>query len=129
MIISNDEMPYRKKAKKRTSRKSNHKHCFQSCIFTYEMKMFNKDRGYVPTQSEIFGKYCSICGKISFSVSEEYMVEIREKTGPWRIDYTDKAKRELDPATRTLRTFFLEDFLNQRYVDLRRIAQKEYRHD
>lgn len=112
---------YRKKSKRRPSAKSKHKHEFQPCVFEYEDIMFDRAHGFInrPEHGFSMGGYCSICGKIG---ATDHIwtsaIPIRPNSSVVHIIGTKEAKRELDPATRTLPTFFLKDRWFQKYVDL-----------
>lgn len=119
--FDDDVVRYRKKSKRRPPAKSKHKHEFQPCVFEYEDIMFDRARGFInkPEHSFRMGGYCPVCGKIGIT-DHEWMRTVPVKPGgsAVRIVNTEDTERELNPATRTLPTFFLEDRWGQKYVDL-----------
>ena len=59
-----DQMPHKKKVKKKGVKKADHKHDFKPCVFEYPTEKFDKQRGMLPTTEESIGSYCTVCGKI-----------------------------------------------------------------
>lgn len=117
-INTEEYTPYKKKSKKRTPKKANHKHEFVDCIFTYDRLRLDEAHGFQPQPDEWFGKYCYICGRVG---SFEYDKWIDLPRGTFSVDRkycTEEARRELNPQTRTLPTFRVDEVLSQKYVDL-----------
>lgn len=79
-------VPYRKKSKARPPKKANHKHVWADCVFEFEDELLGKIS---------IGTYCPICGKIGNPMSRRW----RQKTC---YEWTDAARKEFDPETRTL---------------------------
>ena len=117
----NEEMPHRKRAKHKTVKKSRHKHDFHPCVFEFEGLHFNKMNGFVTIPDVSIGTYCPICGKIGSLCAQGWRQwkppNSNNRAGSFA--YTDDAKRELDPQTRTLPTFWLRDKYSQKYVEPR----------
>lgn len=115
-----EELPHKKKSRRRPPAKSKHKHDFQPCVFEYEGLRFDKGRGFVPKPEATIGGYCTICGKISHALGAEFRrwVPLWPGSPGGSSEYTEEAKLELDASTRTLPTFHLRDYLGQKYVDL-----------
>lgn len=113
---------HRKRSKKRPPAKAGHKHDFQPCMFQTYRKHFDRVHGYVQTgePSFSFGSYCPICGKTSRSDIDQWLLWVPLHPGSQggRFEYTDRAKAELDPATRTLPTFIINDRFPPKYVSL-----------
>jgi len=70
MLIEEREIaPYRKKAKKKNSKKSDHKHRYEDCAFEIPSKWYiphqTEEELFVLSRTELIkGQYCIICGKI-----------------------------------------------------------------
>lgn len=118
--VFNDEPKYKKKAKHAAVQKAKHKHDFQPCVFEYINKIgrLDKQHGFVPERATKGGWYCPICGKIGAADNFTWFewVPLRGKIG--RYEYTPEAKKQLDPKTRTLPTFWLDDEWHQKFVSL-----------
>lgn len=99
-----DTPRYRKRAKHASPKKSNHKHDFHPCVYEYPSS--------TQATKTTIGTYCPICGKIGRVFDSDQCV--RPLNYP--PTYTEAAKKELDPATRTLPTFPLEDPFRQKYI-------------
>lgn len=119
-IVYDDEvMPYKKKAKHMRPKKSKHKHEYCPCVFEYNGTQLDKAHGFVPKPSTCFGSYCRICGKIGEADHKRWMRWVPIGNGvAGRSEYTDEAKDELNPATRTLPTFYIEDIWSQKFVPI-----------
>ena len=64
MITPDDDiMSYKKKAKKKTNKKSDHKHQYAKCTVEYPKRWWDKNCDLNNTTKDI-GEYCTICGKI-----------------------------------------------------------------
>lgn len=107
-----DVAKYRKKRKKKTPKKADHKHEYAPCVFILPQKIFQSEKS--------IGMYCKICGKIdklwvnSFD-NTEWITDEKE-AGVWHMSqWSPRALREFDPKTRTLPCFSIED-LFQKYV-------------
>ena len=113
-----DQMPHKKKAKKKHIKKADHKHDFQPCVFSYPTEKYDKHRGMYPATEESIGSYCTICGKIG----EQYFpwvfefVPMRPGAHIGRYERTEDAKRELNPETRTFPTFHLNDYFRDKFI-------------
>lgn len=115
-------VPHKKKSSAKPPKKAKHKHDFQHCIFGYYGTKLDQEHGFVPEREQCFGGYCTICGKIGkvdlgkwFKSGESYSPLFQNL---FRTEYTDEAKRELNPETRTLPTFWLDDRWKQKFVEL-----------
>ena len=113
-----DQMPHKKKAKKKHIKKADHKHDFQPCVFSYPTEKFDKHRGMFQTTEESIGSYCTICGKIGeqhFPWVFEF-VPMRPGAHIGRYERTEDAKKELNPETRTFPTFHLNDYFRDKFI-------------
>ena len=62
-----DDVPkYIKKKSKNPSKKSNHKHMFEPCIFSYAFDMPTVN-GYKSIERKSLGKRCAICGHLDYN--------------------------------------------------------------
>lgn len=114
-----EETPkYKKKSRRRTTRKANHKHNFQPCVFEYDGIELDKAHGFVKKPDVMGGWYCPTCGKIGMADNFKWY---EDRLG-WALlhtgHHTEEAKRELSPETRTLPTFYLKEGWSQKYVEL-----------
>ena len=111
-----EEFPrYRKRSTRRPSKKSNHKHIYKYCVFR---EQFRTPLGF--RDEFVIGTYCSICGKIGGRGDLEEDGWIFNDAHPPFIhhEWSDKAKKEFDPDTRTLPFFEITDLLNQKFVEV-----------
>lgn len=119
-----DIMRHKKKSKKKPPPKAKHKHEYVNCVFEFNDKKFNKERGFIEVPGISIGTYCPICGKIESTFdykNKEWVIDKREMLGNFTAfswGWTDNAKREFDKNTRTLPCFWIEDKWFTKYVDL-----------
>lgn len=108
---------YKKKSAKKHFKKSKHKHDYQPCVLEYRVLAFSKEKGFYPGPVEPhMGACCTICGKIGVPDQTWWeWVPLGDGAVAGHSEPSQKAKRQLNPATRTLRTYYLEDWL-QKYV-------------
>ena len=112
-------MPYRKKSQKKAPSKANHKHHFEPCIIEYMGERLERGRGFIPDAKTAIKSYCPVCGKLSSELDYSiwYKKEIVKRC--WYNQPTERLLQELDPNTRTLPTFWVDDYWKQKYVELR----------
>lgn len=116
-MYDDEVTPYKKKAQRKPPKKAKHKHDYHPCIFEYNGIRLDKAHGFVPDQKTGFGSYCTICGKIGEVDYTMWMNLTPIGNGKaYRSEYTYDAKDELNPATRTLPTFYIEDIWAQKFV-------------
>ncbi len=101
--FDDDVTRYHKKSKRKPPAKSKHKHEFKPCVFEYEDIIFDNAHGFI--------------NKPEHSIWTSIAPVKPNSTAVCVVD-TEEARAELDPATRTLPTFFLKDRWFQKYVDL-----------
>ena len=122
MNFVEDEQPrYKKKSQKKPPAKSNHKHNYQPCVFEYNSIEFSKGKGFVQKPDAQIGNYCTVCGKIDYRFDSERWVKwVQMLAYPTcgKSEYTEEAKKELNPETRTLPTFWVDDIWKQKFVKL-----------
>ena len=110
---------YRKKKKKKVPKKIDHVHEPAYCVYLAkdEVPVYGTN-----TKLHIT-KYCTICGKRigKYGDLEKDGWVYNTAQRPWiSMDWTDKAKRELNPETRTLPYFEVASFFSK-YFDLTQI--------
>ena len=121
---SDEQTRYRKKSKRKVAPKAKHKHNFVPCVFEFNGVQLDRAKGFIPKPDVGLGYYCPICGKIGNGDIDQWFqwVPMRPGSKAGRSEYTDLAKTELDPTTRTLPTFWLDDRWGQKYVTLPEVA-------
>lgn len=111
--IPNDIPKYRKKSTARPPAKAKHKHVYEPCLIEYPLDWWNKPherKHYIPYLQ--FSAYCPVCGKIGEVDRERWFTTVKKHNGICiylESVYTEEAKRELNPATRTLPVFKVAD--------------------
>lgn len=113
--------PYKKKSSKRPPAKAKHKHDFQPCVFEFDFTKLDEAHGFVTEPKACVGSYCTVCGKVHKSLPGNGWMEwvpIRPGSQFGHYEYTENTKRELEPGTRTLPTFRLEDYWKQKYIEI-----------
>lgn len=118
-----EEIPrYRKKSRRKSAGKSDHKHVYVNCVFGYYNVHLERAHGFVDDKelSWSIGTYCPVCGKIGRFTDPAWLAVHSCCLGKdrWREMWTKEALREFDPASRTLPFFFLEDRHFQKQVKL-----------
>lgn len=115
--MENEIMPYKKKATKKPPKKSDHKHIFEPCVLEYNGERLDRGRGFVPERKTKMDSYCVVCGKRGVPDYKRWWNEVRG--GCWvRFEESEEQLRELNPETRTLPTFWVDDYYKAKYVDL-----------
>lgn len=118
-----DDIPrHKKKSKRKPPKKANHKHEFSPCVLEFEIPRFDKQHGQVMVKDARIDGYCPICGKIDRPQDWErwWTSEVRYSgfSHAFLVQSSEEAKRELNPATRTLPTFWVDDWISPKYVSL-----------
>ena len=132
-----DEVIPFKHKKKKSVKKSNHKHDYQFCLIEYNKDTLDKNRGYIPKKSFAFTKYCTICGKINdeltpeeinlFYKNNKHNFNISSFLLPYlKKEYTDFAKLQFNSDTRTIPIFYLDNYYNKKYIDLNKLGEENY---
>lgn len=121
MIGFDDEVKYKKKSNKRPPKKADHKHIFEPCVFQSKGIKFDKAHGIVDGPDEYkMGSYCKICGKVGPGDRKWWdMVDNRFCLGK----YTKDAELQLNPETRTLPTFRLNNYF-QKFISIGRMGSE-----
>ena len=121
--LGHDDIPrYKKKAKHSPPKKAKHKHEFMPCVLEFEVPRYDKQHGQVMVKDVRIDGYCPICGKIDRPHNWEHWwthdVRYDGFSRAFLMQSSEAAKRELDPATRTLPTFWVDDWMFPKYVSL-----------
>lgn len=125
-MYKDEVTPYKKKTQSKPPKKARHKHDYQPCIFEYDGIRLDKAHGFVPSPDTGFGSYCTICGKIGASNHDRWSRWVPVNGGPaGHSEYTEEAQIELNPETRTLPTFRIEDIWSQKFVTTGMVPEKE----
>ena len=117
-----DMTRYRKKSQPKTTKKSKHKHIFEPCVLELPIDWYKKEHERSGVIRSRIGYYCPMCGKLGEFQDKERWYQ------PKTIEYshlsiysqkpTEECERELNPLTRTLPTFFVEDYF-QKFVEVK----------
>lgn len=123
-MLDDETVRYKKKAKKKTPKKADHKHEFVTCVYGYNKRVFSKERGFENVPDLSIRTYCPVCGKVGTSFdyeNERYVLDNTVRKPSYicpDFDWTDEAKREFNPKTRTLPYFWIKDKWFTKYVEL-----------
>ena len=122
MNVMDDIPKYRKKSKAKPPKKADHKHLRETCIIEIPRDWFKKTHERSGEMECHFYEYCPICGKVGRYNPDEEKYWTLEKRFNGVFHYGEKVTtaegaRELDPSTRTLRTFRVDDIF-PKFVDL-----------
>lgn len=119
MDYMDEGLPYKKKSQAKPPKKSKHKHIYEPCILEFNDLRFSKEYGMVyDVPSARISGYCPVCGKVGSPGEEERWY----KTRPYGMGFlsvkTEEHERELNPETRTLPTFWVDDPYFPKYVEV-----------
>ena len=123
MEYRDDVMPYKKKAKKPTIKKSKHKHIFQPCVVEYPEDWYKKPHLQSGKRKADIAYYCPVCGKRTSGLEIDRWCEkqpVDDSGIPlhiFKIEPTEECARELNPQTRSLPTFYMKDPFDK-FVDV-----------
>ena len=110
-----DDVPkYKKKSQKKPPKKANHKHQFKTCIIEIPLDWHKKPHERNGEMTPHLYEYCFICGKVGRYEPDYEKFWTREKRFNGVFNYyetvpTEEGTIELNPATRTLPTFRVDD--------------------
>jgi len=102
--------------KKKKPKKANHKHHYEYCVFETikEHGRLDPAHGFMPTTELTIGTYCPVCGKIGdlcvYGEERWYKQDAASHHYSRMNEPTTECLNELDPQTRTLPFFRIEDF-------------------
>lgn len=106
--------------RKKTPKKSNHRHTYKDCVCSIPAIKYIPEKGYVKTDRRlVFWSYCPKCGKLRwFPSTNKWQKRVYDEQFPaFRFEWTEAAKREFNPETRTLPYFEIDDEW-QKYVEI-----------
>lgn len=105
--------PYKKKSQSKPPKKSKHKHLCEPCIISYPMDWWTKEHLRSNKRNDTIGVYCPICGKIGdIKDRSRWYTNDTVFIGNMRFTesvLTEDGKREMNPETRTLPYFEVDD--------------------
>lgn len=109
-----DDIPkYRKASNAKTPKKSKHKHLAEPCVLRYPIDWYQKEHLRTGEMKEEIGYYCPICGKLmGLKEKDRWYTTRRVANIPfaaYEVVSTEEGERELNPETRTLPTFDIQD--------------------
>jgi hypothetical protein len=118
--IPNDIPKYRKKSTASPPAKAKHKHVYEPCLLDEPCEWYLKPHERSGKRYLRFASYCPICGKTNSGDHERWWTTIKKHNGVTsyieRV-HTEEAERELDPTTRTLPVFKVDEW-RQKFVDI-----------
>ena len=119
-----DDLPrYRKKAKKKTPAKADHKHEFVNCVYEIDTERLDPSHGFVTDTRFSIGTYCRVCGKIGTHFDRSWRDS--DPVPSWCRMFCEKwsarAEAEFNEATRTLPLFRIHDLFKQKYVERKEV--------
>ena len=122
MNFTDDIPKYRKKSQAKPPKKTDHKHLREPCIIETPSDWHKKPHERSGEMKPHFYAYCPVCGKVTGYNPDKERWWVREERFNGAIHYletvpTPEGARELDPATRTLPTFRVDDIF-PKFVDL-----------
>ena len=118
-------LPYRKKAKKKTPKKSNHKHEYQPCVLEYTDFIYDLVLDKQVTKRNRIASFCPFCGKIGSRTDfDRWYAWVSTDSPAGRFEYTVEALKELNPATRTLPLFHVDDGFFSTFVNLEELNEQ-----
>ena len=103
--FDNDVPKYKKKAKKNTPKKSDHKHVYEDCVFHFPAESWHPE-------SFTIGSYCPVCGKIGTTINEKW-VNRTDRTWPHYDNprfWNEEGRKQLCEETRTLPLFEVSEW-------------------
>ena len=123
-----EQTPYRKKSTARPPKKSKHKHLVEPCILEYPLMWHMKGQEKSRGNEAVFSGYCPICGKIgTLKDKSRWYSKNAVFIGNYLMNetvLTEEGKKEMDPETRTLPTFYVDDPF-AKFVELKEKKEEE----
>jgi hypothetical protein len=104
---------YKKKSTGTGTKKSKHKHIYEQCILSYPDDWWTKTNLRHRQRTPIVGTYCPVCGKIG-TVKDRSRWYKKEAVFTGNVQWartvlTEEGEREMNPRTRTLPYFEIDD--------------------
>lgn len=124
-----DDTPrYRKKSTAKAPKKSKHKHLVEPCVIEYPLDWHRKAHERNGEKNISIGGYCPVCGKIgSLKDKSRWYGKDTVFIGNYQLTETvatEEGEKELDPKTRTLPTFYIDDPF-AKFVELPDVVENE----
>lgn len=116
----NEVLFHKVKHIKKSPKKSNHRHTYKDCVCSIPAIKYIPEKGFTKTNRRlVFWSYCPKCGKLRwFSSTNKWQKRVYdEHFFAFRFEWTEDAKREFNPETRTLPYFEIDDEWQQ-YVEI-----------
>lgn len=111
--IPNDIPKYKKKSTAKPPAKAKHKHIYEPCLLERPLYWWRKKHEQGSEKDIGFSSYCPVCGKVGSVDVERWFVSIKSFGADFhpyiRDEYTVEAQLELDPRTRTIPVFKVDD--------------------
>lgn len=111
--IPNDIPKYRKKSTATPPTKAKHKHVYEPCLLRRPIDWYMKEHARCGQTDFGFSSYCPMCGKVGPIDIGKWFVSIKcldVDFEPYiKNEYSEEAKRELNPKTRTIPVFDVAD--------------------
>lgn len=117
------EPRHKKEAQTRAPKKSNHKHHWEQCVLEFERQSFSMARGVVLVPDRSFCAYCPVCGKLNYGATDRDRWWYHPDA--YHCVHSDEALRELDPKTRTLPSFHVDDPLRTKFVEVEEASEEK----
>lgn len=115
-------------SKAKPPKKSKHKHVYEPCIFEFYGLRLVEGQGFVYDRPDAkIGAYCPVCGKIGPVEDWDRWLK-REPVDKFpyicsRSVPTEEYARELNPETRTLPSFWVDDPYFPKFVTLPEVQE------
>jgi hypothetical protein len=109
-----DEIPrYKKKSTAKTPKKANHKHLVEPCLIAYPEDWWTKEHLRNRKMHISVGGYCPVCGKIgTLKDKSKWYGKDTVFFGIYQFTesvLTEGGRKEMNPSTRTLPYFEIDD--------------------
>lgn len=122
MDFTDDIPKFRKKSQKTPPKKAKHSHLREPCIIEMPSDWYKKPHERSGEMTSHFYAYCPICGKVTGynPDKERWWTRVERCNGSFHYLETvpsAEGEKELNPATRTLPTFRVDDIF-PKFVNL-----------
>lgn len=115
---------YKKKSQAKPPKKAKHKHVYEPCVLEYLVDWYIKEHERNHELKTEMGAYCPVCGKVGQADMDRWYVPKQDVRygyifSVWH-DPSEECARELDPMTRTLPTFRIDNPFTK-YVNISKV--------
>lgn len=115
--IPNDIPKYKKKSAAKPPAKAKHKHMYEPCLISRPDEWYLKEHLRSGKRKFDFRAYCPICGKLDYlDDKSRWYKKVERCHGTFNFLETvlnDEGEREMNPETRTLPYFEIEDMFEK----------------